>query len=145
MSCQQWDGTGSWTQELVEDKATRFPSWSLQADQYKDCLTLAGQVIKSSGIHAKFLEAWGVVSLMFRKISWKYTIPEITFMVRISSWNFVPVPKAMLWAHVQSFSLKFSLERRFLQYANFKRISWRARETLVKQHPVSWKLARGTV
>ena len=54
----------------------------------------------------------GVVSLTFRELSKiilrKYTILEITFMVRISSWNFVCVLKAMLWAHVRSFSLKFS-------------------------------------
>ena len=41
----------------------------------------------------------GVVSLTFRElskiISRKYTIPEITFMVKISSWNFERVPKAM--------------------------------------------------
>ena len=79
----------------------------------------------------------GVVSLTFHElskiISRKYTMPEITFTVRIPSWSFVCVPKAWLWAHVQSFSLKFSLEIRFLQYTNFERISWRARETLVKQ------------
>ena len=54
----------------------------------------------------------GVVSLTFREISKmisrKYTITENTFMMRISSWNFVRVPKAWLWAHVQSLSLKFS-------------------------------------
>ena len=63
----------------------------------------------------------GVVSLTFHElskiISRKYTIPEITFTVRISSCKFVCVPKAWLWAHVQSFSLIF------LQYTNFERIS----------------------
>ena len=81
----------------------------------------------------------GVVSLTFHElskiISRKYTMPEITFTVRVSSWNFVCVPKAWLWTHVQSFSLKFSSEVRFLQYTNFERISWRVRETLVKQPP----------
>ena len=33
------------------------------------------------------------------------------------------------------FSLKFSWEVRFLQYTNFERMFWRARETLVKQPP----------
>ena len=46
-----------------------------------------------------------VVSLLFRKLSkiilQKYTMPQITFMVRISSWNFVSV-------HVKIFILKFS-------------------------------------
>ena len=41
----------------------------------------------------------GCVSLTFRElskiISWKYTIPEITFFVRTSSWTFVSVPKAL--------------------------------------------------
>ena len=81
----------------------------------------------------------GVVSLTFcelsKIISRRYTMPEMTFMVRISSWNFVRVPKAWLWAHVQSFSLKFSLQVWFLQYTSFERIFWRARETLVKQPP----------
>ena len=85
------------------------------------------------------LRSQGVVSLTFRElskiISRKYTTPEITFTVRISSWNFVRGPKAMLWAHVQSFSLKFSSQVLFLQYTNFERIFWRARETLVKQPP----------
>ena len=40
------------------------------------------------------------ISLTFHKlseiISWKYTMLEIIFMVRISSWNFVRVPKASL-------------------------------------------------
>ena len=83
----------------------------------------------------------GVVSQTYHElakiISWKYTTPEITFMVKISSWNFVRVPKAWLWAHVQSFSLKFSSQVLFLRYTHFERIFWRARETLVKQPPVS--------
>ena len=83
----------------------------------------------------------GVVSLTFRElskiISRKYTTPEITFMIRISSWNLVRVPKAWLWAHVQSFNLKFWSQALFLQYTNFERIFWRARKTLVKQPPGS--------
>ena len=59
----------------------------------------------------------GVVSLTFRElfkiISRKYTMPKITFMLRISTPDFERVPKAWLWAHVQSFSLKFSSEVRF--------------------------------
>ena len=39
------------------------------------------------------------------------------------------------WAHVQSFSLKFSSQVLFVQYTNFEIIFWRARETLVKQPP----------
>ena len=54
----------------------------------------------------------GVVSLTFHELSkifsWNFCIAEILLLMRISSWNFVRVPKAMLWAHVQSFSLKFS-------------------------------------
>ena len=40
-------------------------------------------------------------------------ITAIVFLVRISSWNCVRVPKAMLWADVHSFRLKFSQEVRF--------------------------------
>ena len=65
-----------------------------------------------------------VVSLTFHKfskiISWKYTKPEFTYMVRISSWNFIRVPKAWLWAHVQIFSLKFSCKIQILQYTSFR-------------------------
>ena len=54
----------------------------------------------------------GVVSLTFRKLfkifSRDLYIAEIIVLMRISCWNFVCVPKAMLSAHVQSFSLKFS-------------------------------------
>ena len=80
-------------------------------------------------------EDQGAVSRTFRELpktfSQKYTTPEITFMVRISIWKFVRVPKARLWAHVQSFSLKFSSNVLFVQYTNFERSFWRARETLV--------------
>ena len=54
----------------------------------------------------------GGVSLMFRELSKVFSrnlcIAEIVLVMRISSWNFVCVPKAMLWAHEQSFNLKFS-------------------------------------
>ena len=47
----------------------------------------------------------GVVSLTFRElskiISRKYTLPVIKFLVRVSSWNFVRVPKAWLWARTK--------------------------------------------
>ena len=60
---------------------------------------------------------WGV-SLTFRKLSKVFSrnlcIAEIVLVMRISSWNFVRVPKAMLWAHIQSFDLKFSPYIRFL-------------------------------
>ena len=79
----------------------------------------------------------GVISLMFLELSktiWrKYTMPEITFILRISSWNFARVLEAWLWAHILSFRLKFS-EVRFLQYA---RIFWRPQEMLVKLPPLT--------
>ena len=92
------------------------------------------------GFRPQCVIAWhqGAVSLTFRELSKeilrKYTMPKIPFMVKISSWNFVRVPKAWLWAHLQSFSLKFS-QVRFLRYTNFERKFWRARETLVKRPP----------
>ena len=80
----------------------------------------------------------GVVSLTLHElakiISRKYTTPEITFMVRNSSWNFVCVPKAWLWSHLQSFSLKLSSQVLFLRYIHFERIFWRARETTPRPH-----------
>ena len=40
----------------------------------------------------------------------QYDLAKInnTYMVRISSWNFVRVPNVLLWVYVQSLSLKFS-------------------------------------
>ena len=100
---------------------------------------LGGNKLISWTEYASSSALQGVVSLTFRElskiISRKYTIPKMTFMVRISSWNFVRVPKAWLWAHVQSFSLKFAYQVLFPQYTNFERILWRAREMLVKQPP----------
>ena len=81
----------------------------------------------------------GFVPLAFRYlskiISRKCTMPEIIFMLRFSSWNFVRVSKEWFGAHVHSSNLKFSQEVQFRQYTNFERISWRARETLEKQPP----------
>ena len=52
------------------------------------------------------------VSLTFRELSKIFSgnlcVAEIALSMRISSWNFVHVTKAWLWAHTQSFSLKFS-------------------------------------
>ena len=45
------------------------------------------------------------ISRALQLITWKYTIPEITFMVRNSSSNYVRVPKACLSAQMQIFSL----------------------------------------
>ena len=76
----------------------------------------------------------GPVSLTFCELpkifSGKYTTPEITFMVKICM-----CAQRKLWAHVQSFSLKFSSQVLFVQYTNFEIIFWRAGETLVKQPP----------
>ena len=62
-------------------------------------------------------------------------IAEIVLLMRISSWNFVRVPKAMLWVHVQNSSLKFSSPMWFLVLYVFARLFWRAREMSVKQPP----------
>ena len=47
----------------------------------------------------------GAISLPFCKLSkiifLKYIMPEITLIVRITSWNFVCVTKAWLWTHIQ--------------------------------------------
>ena len=81
----------------------------------------------------------GVVSLTFRELSKiilrKYTMPEITFALRISSWNFVRVPKAWLWVQVQSFSLQFSQKVRFLQNTTFERISWESSQNVSETTP----------
>ena len=84
----------------------------------------------------------GVVSQTFRELSkttWrKHTIPEITFMMRISSWDFVRVPKAWLWAHVQISAWYSHKKYDFCNtQMSTRRIFWRAREMLMKQPPGS--------
>ena len=79
-----------------------------------------------------------VITLTICKLwnmSQQNTMLEVTFMVRISIWIFVRIhmTKAWLWTQVQSFSQKLSWKVQFLQYTNFDRIFWKARETLVKQ------------
>ena len=91
-----------------------------------------------------FLTDQGVVSPTFRELSTIFSrnlcIAKIVLLMIISSWNFVCVPKAMLWTHVQSFSLKFSPQMGFLALCVFARFLWRARETLVKQPPGFWTM-----
>ena len=81
--------------------------------------------------------ALGVVSLKFCELS-KITsrnlcIAEVVLLMSNSSWNFIRVPQALLTAHVQRFSLKFSPQMWMLALYIFARLFWRARETLVKQ------------
>ena len=78
----------------------------------------------------------GVVSLTFCELSKIFSrnlcIAEIVLLMKISNWNFVRVPNAMLWAHIQSFILKFSPQMWFLALlCIFTRLFWRARETLL--------------
>ena len=83
------------------------------------------------------VELLGVVALTFCKLSKIFSrnlcIAEIVLLMIISSWNFVHKPKAMLWAHIQIFSLKLSPQMWFLALCIFARLFWRAPETLVKQ------------
>ena len=95
--------------------------------------TISDRACHNGGHHWNYnTGALGVVSLTFRElskiISRKYTLPVITFLVRISSWNFVHVPKAWLWAHD------------FCNTQIFERMFWRAHRTLVKQPPGSQQL-----
>ena len=57
----------------------------------------------------------GVLSQTFRElpeiISQKYTMSEITFMVRTSIWNFVHVPKVCFSVHRHKVSAKKSLKQ----------------------------------
>ena len=78
-----------------------------------------------SGLFQTFRELSKILSRNLR-------YAEIILLTRISSWNFVHVPNAMLWAHVHSFSLEFSLLVWFLPLYIFARSFYRARESLVK-------------
>ena len=91
--------------------------------------------LQKIGTHLLYRVNANIVSLKFYELSkiilWRYTMPEITFMTRTLSCYFVYMPKAWLWAHIQIFTYKV----RFLQYAYFEKIFWRACKTLVKQPP----------
>ena len=91
----------------------------------------------------------GVVSLRFRElskiISWKYTMPETTFMLRISSWNFARVPKAWLWHTYKVSAWNYHKKYDFCKYTNFERISGRACEMLVKQPTGNLPCSQGPV
>ena len=120
---------------------TNLPKPNVMKVQFKNVVSKMAAIFYPDSNSSRSFHAvcQGVVSLTFRELpkifSRKYTTPEITFMVRISIWKFVRVPKARLWALLQSFSLKFSSQVPFVQYTNFERSFWRARETLVKQPP----------
>ena len=60
-------------------------------------------------------------------------IAEIVLLMRISSWNFVHVSKAMFCAHIQSFTLKFSPEMWFLALCIFREIILESSWNVVKQ------------
>ena len=85
------------------------------------------------------------VSLMAHEVSNIFSrnlgIMKIGFLMRISSWNFVYLPREWLWTHMQSSSLKFSPQMWFLALYIFARLFWRAWEMLVKQPPGHWPLA----
>ena len=68
-----------------------------------ECYDIGGLVQKWPG--GCFTNA----SRALQKILSNLCIAEIVLLMGISSWNFVRVPNVMLWAHVQSFSLKLSL------------------------------------
>ena len=65
---------------------------------------------------------------------------KIILLMRMPIWNFVRVPKAMLWAHVQSFRLTFSVWMLFLALYIFAGLFWRTPETVVKQPPGQYRL-----
>ena len=101
------------------DPSTTLFIWQPNSIEVRKIIWLRALLHLSENIHIIFRykmyadrrhKRQGLVSLTFRetfkRISRKYTMPEITFIVRISSWNFVHVP--LLWAHVRSFSLKIS-------------------------------------
>ena len=73
---------------------------------------------------------WALQNILSKFLYYRYHTSDENFKS-----NFVRVPKAMLWAHVQSFGLKFSPSMWFLALYIFVRLFWRARKTLVKQPP----------
>ena len=87
----------------------QFTSWSDFCSHLHSCVLSAYQYLNNvlfmdrlSFSTFRLLGTQGTVPLTFRKlsniISRKYIMPEITFMGRSSSWNFVGVSKASCWA-----------------------------------------------
>ena len=84
---QSWNKASSQTIDMTA-YSNSLPSTSLGI--LGGCLTNILRALQN--ILLKFVYSWNHTSYM-----------------RISSWNFVHVPKAWLWAHIQTFSLKSSL------------------------------------
>ena len=82
-----------------------------------------------------------VVSLMFHELTKIFSpnlcIAEIVVLMRILSCNFVHVPKAMLWAHVLSFSRKSSLYIWFSGIVNFREIILESSQNVIKTTPLN--------
>ena len=89
----------------------------------------------------RLFQRLGVVSLTFRGLSQTFSrnlcIAKLVLCMIISSWHFVHVPKAMVWAHVQSVRLKLTPQIWFPALCIFVRSFWRARKTLANQPPGS--------
>ena len=127
----------------LEGLRTEGPGVAGNWTKYIGVLTLGKMVyydnIIENGPRNDVMRYQGVVSLIFPELSkifpWNFGIAEIVFLMWISSWNFVHVPKVMLWVHVQSFSFKFSPLMSFLASYILARLFWRAHEKLVKQPP----------
>ena len=104
-------------------------SWEFNTDiyTYTDCEQFPCISPRPGG-----LLTFGELSKIFSR---NLRIAEIVLLMTISSWNFVRGPKSMLWAHVQSFSLKFLPYIWFLVWYIFARLFWRAHETLMKHPP----------
>ena len=116
----------SWSQPYRDDKCTKqlYSVWILPVN-YKRIINRHARRIDPSTHVLTARPGRGVVSLTFRDLSKiiprKYTKREMTFMVRISSWNFVHVPKA--FGHTYKVSAGNSHKKYdFCEYTNFERI-----------------------
>ena len=84
----------------------------------------------------------GAVSLTFCKlskiISLEYTMPEITFIVRISSWNFALAPKAWALGTHTKFQLEIIISSVSFAIHKFWENILENSKTLVKQPQAHW-------
>ena len=126
-------GTSS---EVAGDEAQLLMSFD-DTCWYGSTMTCHGR----GGHQGTFPGGQGVISLTFGELSkvfsWNLCIAEIVVLMRISSWNFVSVPKAWLWAHVQSFSLKFYPSMWFPVLCIFARLFWESSRNVSETTPRS--------
>ena len=121
-----------------------IPNWKVQQSYQNLCIHTGQSFYSAVGVN--FALIWtlnwrqvglGVISLTFRELSkifsWNLCIADIIVLLRISSWNFVRVPKAMLLGTRTKFQLEIVTIDVISSIVYFREIilesSWNVSET----------------